>query len=70
METTIKKNEFIHNGTKYSVFIQDGFNQTIMAKVYKNDENMLPVVGTTFAKKASFEHDIMKWAKRCVENNF
>ena len=41
-----------------------------MAKVYKNDENMLPVVGTTFAKKASFEHDIMKWAKRCVENNF
>ena len=67
---TLKDNEFTHNNTKYSVWVQDGFKGVQMAGVYKEPKIGLPVVGTTFGKMASFTNDILPWAKRCIEKNF
>lgn len=63
-------NEFTNKGIKYNVWVQDGFKGQQIAHVYKEGDNINPVVGTTFGKMASFEKDIMVWAKKCIEKNF
>lgn len=64
------KNTFSINGVEFSVRYQRGFEGNKIAYVYKKGESKLPLVGTTFSPSASFENDIMIWAKKCVLNNF